>query len=49
MISGERLKTLGRIIGVSEESLALVAEEFEIHYSSAIQFEEFQMYYYDLF
>ena len=49
MVSTERLKSLGRIIGVMEESLNVVAEMLDFNYNSSIWFEDFQAYYYEIF
>ena len=48
MVTGERLKVLGRIIGINDDILTEIAESFEITYTSLIQFEDFQMYYFDV-
>lgn len=49
MISGERLKTLGKILGITDEYMNEVAEQIDISYASLVQYEEFQMYYFEIF
>ena len=48
-VSGERLKALGRILQINEEILSEVADQFEIGYATMVAYEDFQMYYFEVF
>eukprot|EP00347_Sterkiella_histriomuscorum_P004642 403359675 len=48
-ISGERLKLLGRILAVNQEIMQEVLDQFDLTYTSIIQFEDFQMFYFEVF
>lgn len=36
-------------MNINEDIMSDVAEQFDINYSTLIQFEEFQMYYFEVF
>ena len=50
LITGERLKVIGaRVLSIKDEFIEGVCERQEIKYSSVITYEEFQMFYFELF
>ena len=50
MITGERLKTLGRrVISLNDSLIDEVAEKQGIRYSTVITYEHFQAFYFEVF
>jgi hypothetical protein len=50
LITGERLKTLGiRVLSINDEIIEDVSMQHGIKYSSMVGFEEFQVFYFEVF
>ncbi len=50
LITGERLKVLGlRVLSIKDDIIDEVAQNQHLKYSSVVGFEEFQVFYFELF